>query len=106
MNLFGILIIREDNKNKVTYETFVHESIHTEQMKELLYVPFYILYLIFWIVRLLTPPFGTAYQDISFEQEAYLHQKDPDYLKYRQRFAWLKYCFTSYRKSQNNSLSL
>ena len=69
-------------------------------MKETFYIGFYILYFIAWIIRLLTPPMATAYKDISFEQEAYFNEDNPDYIATRHPYAWLGYCFTSYRKSQ------
>lgn len=32
-----------------------------------------------------------AYYEIAFEQEAYEHACDPDYLEIRQPYAWLEY---------------
>lgn len=87
MNLFGVLFVRKDSKLKDT--TLNHETIHTEQMKELGYVPFYIIYVLEWIVRLFMS--GNAYRNISFEQEAYDNQSDPYYLNTRKRYNWLKY---------------
>lgn len=48
INLFGIVFARKSarplsDKNKN------HEAIHTAQMRELLYVPFYIVYLLDWV---------------------------------------------------------
>lgn len=101
-NLFGTLYCNERVYNRLTNgygkTTLNHEEIHTAQMKELLYVPFYILYGLFWLIRVLTPPFSTAYYDISFEQEAYDNQDDLDYLKNRKPYAWLKYCFKAKSK--------
>ena len=64
-----------------------HEAIHTAQMKEMLYVFFYIWYFVEWVVRLFKK--GNAYRNISFEQEAYDNQVWLKYLEYRQPFAWL-----------------
>jgi hypothetical protein len=51
INLFGVIFARK--KYRPLSETTVnHEAIHTEQMKELLYVGFYLCYLVEWIVRL------------------------------------------------------
>lgn len=67
-----------------------HEAIHTAQMKELLYVGFYVLYLLEWLYRLVFHT-RTAYEGISFEEEAYSHQHEKDYLKTRRHFAmWRK----------------
>ena len=105
INLFGTVFVREDARQRIErnprkYEaTWNHEAIHTEQMKETLYVGFYLLYFIFWLIRILTAPFKTAYVDISFEQEAYLNQGNLNYIKTRKRYSWLKYCFKSYESS-------
>jgi hypothetical protein len=66
-----------------------HEAIHTKQMKELLYVPFYILYILEWLYRLTQK--GNAYKNVSFEKEAYDNENDMDYLNKREYFSWIKY---------------
>lgn len=102
INLFGTIFVRKEARDRIEKNpdryaaTWNHEAIHTEQMKETLYIGFYILYLVFWIFRLLTPPWCTAYKDISFEQEAYLNQENLNYLETRQPYAWISYQFTSY----------
>lgn len=53
VNLFGVLFVREGCTMRA--EDYNHEAIHTAQMKELLYVPFYLLYVLEWLWRL-----GTA----------------------------------------------
>lgn len=50
INLFGILFVRKGCTMRES--DYNHEEIHTKQMKELLYVPFYILYLLEWLYRL------------------------------------------------------
>ena len=35
MNLFGVLFGRNECKNKLTRRTYTHESIHSEQYKDL-----------------------------------------------------------------------
>lgn len=108
INLFGTVFVREEARDRIErnpdrYEkTWNHEAIHTEQMKETLYIGFYILYLIFWIIRLLTPSFKTAYKDISFEQEAYLNERNLDYLKTRRPYAWISYQFTDYEQARES----
>lgn len=65
-----------------------HESIHTAQMRELLFVPFYIIYLIEWMIRLCqTGNLRDAYFAISFEKEAYRNDLNLDYLPRRKWFA-------------------
>ena len=105
MNLFGILFGRKDQKLKLTQRTINHESIHSEQYKDLLYVFFLPLYLLEWIIKI---PFSlfykrkykngrniskVAYRSISLEQEAFYYQYDYDYLNHRKRYNWIKYIF-------------
>ncbi len=88
VNLFGLLFVRRGCR--MTEMDYNHEAIHTEQMKELWYIPFYIMYLLEWLYRLTKR--GNAYRNISFEREAYGNQNDVYYLKAgRIRFAWAKY---------------
>lgn len=87
INLFGVLFVRGDAKIDET--TLNHERIHTAQMKEMLYVFFYLWYLIEWIIRLFMK--GRAYRNISFEREAYTHQGDMEYLGERDTWAWAEY---------------
>lgn len=85
VNLFGVLFVREGCT--MTDTDYNHEAIHTAQMKELLYVPFYLLYMLEWLwhlARLCVTK--AAYRAISFEREAYVHQSDADYLKTRKKF--------------------
>lgn len=57
-----------------------HEAIHARQQKELLFVPFFILYIAEWLVRLaLLRSWHDAYMAISFEREAYARQNETGY---------------------------
>lgn len=68
-----------------------HERIHTAQQKEMLWLPFYLCYLIEWLVRLaIERNMMRAYRNISFEREAYAYGGDLDYLKRRKHYAWLR----------------
>lgn len=87
INLFGILFVRDNAE--ISERTIRHESIHTRQMQELLYIVFYLIYIIEWFVRLFM--IGNAYRNISFEKEAYENQDNESYLKERKSFAWAKY---------------
>lgn len=85
INLFGIVFIRKECR--MTGTDLNHEAIHTAQMRELLYVPFYVLYVLEWLWLLPRyPKRNEAYRNISFEREAYAHQAEPDYLKTRPKF--------------------
>lgn len=83
INLFGVLFVRPEAV--VTKRLLNHELIHTAQMKELWYIPFYILYVLEWLYRLTKP--GNAYRNISFEREAYTYDRSDIYLDFRQPFA-------------------
>lgn len=88
MNLFGFLFVRKELKSRMNETVIQHEQIHTEQMKELLYLPFYIIYLFEWLF-LLFKYFDNkkAYRNVSFEKEAYTYEEDLGYLKRRKHFA-------------------
>lgn len=86
INLFGILFVRENAK--LDAKTINHEGIHTAQMKEMLYIFFYLWYVIEWIIRLFGK--GNAYRKVSFEKEAYNNQDDVTYLTKRKKYNWLK----------------
>lgn len=87
INLFGLCFVR--NGMKMSDKDINHESIHTAQMKELLYIPFYVAYFGEWIVRLFLK--GNAYRNISFEREAYNNQNDLTYLNRRKHYGmWRK----------------
>ena len=90
MNLFGVLFLRTDwvdnNSTDSICRLFAHERIHSAQMKELLFIGFYIIYLLEWVYRLMFHT-KTAYRGISFEREAYAHEDDPQYPDTRKRFA-------------------
>ena len=87
INLFGILFVR--GNARIDDITLNHEKIHTAQIKEMLYVFFYLWYLIEWIIRLFME--GNAYRNISLEREAYTNQDDLSYLKSRKRFDFAKH---------------
>ena len=93
INIFGTFFVRKrkDGSNpKLSDITINHELIHTSQMKEMLYVFFYIWYFIEWLVRLITNT-NSAYYSISLEREAYINSTNIEYLNNRKHFSWLKY---------------
>lgn len=88
INLLGFVFARKEY-GALSEKTLNHEAIHTAQMREMLYLPFYLWYVVEWLVKLVR--YGKqAYQNISFEREAYGHDRDPDYLSSRQRYEWFK----------------
>ncbi|MDO4320197.1 MAG: hypothetical protein Q4C34_06425 [Bacteroidales bacterium] len=87
INICGVLFAKRDMQ--LTHEVINHERIHTRQMIELLIVPFYIIYIIEWLVRVCINRGDTyrSYLQTSFEREAYRHGDDLDYLKHRRLYA-------------------
>ena len=69
-----------------------HERIHLRQQLELLIIPFFVLYFLEFLVRLIQyRNRDLAYRNISFEREAYANEKNFDYLKQRSFWNFLKY---------------
>jgi len=69
-----------------------HERIHIRQQLELFIIPFYLLYFGEYLVRRLQGKnHRQAYRAISFEQEAFGHEQQLDYLAQRPVFAFWKY---------------
>lgn len=91
INLFGLIFARKEFKplSKVTEN---HEAIHTAQMRELLFVFFYLWYGIEWVIRLFQyRDRKEAYLNISFERESYQNQNNLGYLKARKKYEFRKY---------------
>ena len=69
-----------------------HERIHLRQQLELLILPFYIWYIIEFAIMLIKyKSFRKAYQNISFEKEAFENDRDMSYLKNRKTWAFLRF---------------
>ncbi len=87
INLFGVIFAKR--YAKLTPETLNHEAIHTRQMRELLYIPFYFIYVGEWLWHLIKNRGNSyrSYHEISFEREAYRHGDDLNYLRHRKPFA-------------------
>ena len=88
INLFGIIFA----KGECNVHVLNHERIHGKQMLELLIIPFYLIYVLEWLYRLLQFKNAyAAYANISFEREAYSNQCNINYLKKRKRFSFINY---------------
>lgn len=111
INLFGFIIVRKEFKSLMTGHwmriIINHESIHSEQYKELLFLPFLIWYGLEFLLKYIyilvsqyryrikshRSNWELAYRSISLEQEAYKYETDYEYLNTRKRYNWLKYVF-------------
>lgn len=76
--------------------TILHESIHSMQQREMLYVFFYVWYLAEWLIRVLFTKHRfskDAYRNISFEREAYKYDAQSDYISSRKHYHWIHFLF-------------
>lgn len=90
VNLFGTLWVRDPRW--IDSHVINHERIHTAQQRELLFIPFYIIYLLEFLIKfLIYRSREKSYYAISFEREAYTHGHNLSYLPTRKPFAWLNY---------------
>ncbi|MBD0777344.1 hypothetical protein HZY62_21015 [Maribacter polysiphoniae] len=91
LSLWPFIFLKNDALKEDVY-LINHEKIHLRQQKELLIVPFYILYISEWIIRsLYYYDSYKAYQNLSFEREAYHNEKNLDYIANRPSFSFIKY---------------
>ncbi len=91
LSLWPFIILKEDHLKDDIY-LLNHERIHLRQQIELLVIPFYFFYILEWVIRCCYYFNGyKAYQNISFEREAFRHEKDLDYLQKRKAFSFLRY---------------
>lgn len=91
ITLFPFVFMK--HKGLIADKVFVnHERIHIRQQAELLVLPFYVLYLLFYCVNLLRyRNHHSAYRNIVFEREAYSEDGNENYLNQRKWYAWIKY---------------
>lgn len=91
ITIFPFILLK--NKSLLSNLTLMnHERIHLRQQIELLIVIFYVWYVLEFIIKLIIyKKWKEAYQNLSFEREAYRNEKDLDYLKSRPIFKHLIY---------------
>ena len=86
---FIFLAHAEDKEDLVLIN---HEKIHIRQQLEFLIVPFFLWYGVEFLLRWAQyKKYSVAYRNISFEREAYINEKDLNYLKRRSFWRFLKY---------------
>lgn len=91
MALFPFMLFRDPGQKSQPL-LINHEKIHFMQQLELLIVPFYVLYLAFYLVNLIRfRDHSKAYFNICFEKEAYANDKNLNYLQNRVLYSWLRY---------------
>lgn len=85
-------VIFSERKSKDDLVLLNHEKIHIRQQLELLIFPFFMWYAIEFMVRYVQyKNWNLAYKNISFEREAYINEKDLNYLKKRSFWKFYKF---------------
>lgn len=90
ISLYPFVLIRKEVEP--TERLINHEKIHLRQQLEMLVLPFYIVYFLEFLIRVIQyRNFGKGYRNISFEREAYHYDWDTEYLSQRKSYAWTKF---------------
>jgi hypothetical protein len=91
MTMFPFVMVRD--RNAQDYLVLMnHERIHLRQQLELLVLPFFVLYGLDYLVKLIRyRDRNLAYRNVVFEREAYENENDLAYLKSRSFWRFLKY---------------
>lgn len=91
VTLWPFIFIKNKN-HKQDVILMNHERIHLRQQLELLVLPFFLWYFLEYLLRLWKYRNSyAAYKHISFEREAYLHERDLGYLKGRKFWRFLRF---------------
>lgn len=79
------------NGEKLSEREVRHETVHLWQQATLLVVPFYLLYLAFWVAGLLRyRDCYRAYMEIPFERSAYALEAQQGLPWHSKAFDWMK----------------
>lgn len=88
--LWPFIVLRENRRGDQVLLN--HEKIHLRQQIEMLLVPFFVVYLIHYLINLIKfRSYGRAYRNICFEREAFSNEEDSGYLNSRRFWSWLRY---------------
>jgi hypothetical protein len=91
LTVFPFVVVR-DRKAQDYLVLMNHEHIHLRQQLELLVLPFFVIYVLDYLVKLMRyRNKDRAYRNVIFEREAYQNENDLDYLKSRSFWRFLKY---------------
>ena len=90
MAIFPFILLKTLSLKK-DKEIINHEKIHLRQQLELLIFPFYVLYLLNYLINLIRyKNHDLAYRKIIFEQEAYDHENNLQYLNSKSWYGWIR----------------
>ena len=91
LTLFPFVVLKHGS-DKEDILLLNHEKIHLRQQLELLVLPFFVWYVLEFLIKYLKfRNRNTAYHAISFEREAYQNEKNPHYLSQRKPFSFFKF---------------
>lgn len=91
MTVFPFVFVT-DSKASGNLVFLNHEHIHLRQQLELLVLPFFVLYGLDYLVKLIRyRDKNLAYRNLVFEREAYQNENDLEYLKSRSFWRFLNY---------------
>ena len=69
-----------------------HEKIHLKQQKELLWIFFFMIYFIEFLAKIVIyKRLKLAYRNISFEREAYFHERDFNYIRIKPLWSFINF---------------
>lgn len=85
-------IVMRDKGLKEDASFINHERIHLRQQLELLVLPFFVIYFLEYLYRLLQYRDNyLAYRNISFEREAYRNEMHLEYLKEKKFWSFVRF---------------
>ncbi|MBU2995350.1 hypothetical protein KO500_02850 [Cellulophaga baltica] len=91
LSLWPFIIVKNSSLKEDTV-LINHERIHLKQQGELFLLPFYFIYMLEWVIRsIIYLDTYKAYQNISFEREAYANERNLNYLNERKPLGFIKY---------------
>ena len=91
ITLFPFIFVSE-KIHKTDARIIQHEKIHIKQQLELLVVPFFIWYILEFLIRLIQfKERNLAYRNISFEREAYANESKEGFLQQRKFWNFINY---------------
>ncbi len=91
MAIFPFILLKNEDQ-KQDQVLINHEKIHLQQQLELLILPFYLLYLLNYVINLIKyRNHSRAYFNISFERESYHFESDLNYLSKRKLYYWIRF---------------
>lgn len=92
MAVWPFIIVKMSRAKYFTARVERHERIHLAQQKELFLIGFFILYVLFFLIKQVAcRKWMEAYKRNPFEREAYAKEKDAAYLESRKHYSWTSY---------------